>query len=99
MTFTIIFKSTKRNAAYQLCFEPNAIWRKDMDWYLIPTRTVPYYQLGSLKELLIKEKLYQLEEKECMIIVQEEGIGTEEDLDTLKKDLANEGFSYKVATL
>jgi hypothetical protein len=99
MTFTLIFKSIERNLSYQLCFEPTPIWRKiEGDWHLIPDKSSPTYQLGYLAKLLKKERL-NLENKECLIVVQEEGHGTEEDFLTFKRDLENEGFHYKAAAL
>jgi hypothetical protein len=99
MTFTLIFKSIERNLSYQLCFEPSPIWRKiDHDWHLIPNRSSPHYQLGYLAQLLKKERI-RLEHKKCIIVIQEEGHGSEEDFHTLKLDLENEGFQYKAVVL
>ena len=95
MTFTIVFKGIHANLSYMLCFEPCPIWRKQgSDWTIVPNRHNPHYEIGSLKKLLNHEKGL-IREKECIIVIQQEGHGTQDDLKNLQLDLDGEGFKYQ----
>jgi DNA transposition AAA+ family ATPase len=86
------------NYAYMLCFEPTPIWRKnDDDWYLRLDNSSPNYKKGSLSKLINKDNI-NLQEKQCIIIINEDGYGSYEDLETLKADLTENGFIYSIVS-
>ncbi|MGE5474796.1 MAG: hypothetical protein ACM3UU_11305 [Ignavibacteriales bacterium] len=101
MTFTVVFKSINTNLSYMLCFEPSPIWRKFDEWLINLNQKNPHYEIGGVKKLLEFEKLDTVitsEDKECFIIVQNEGHGSFEDLNNLHRDLINEGFRVSIST-
>lgn len=100
MTFTLVFKSISNNLAYMLAFEPCPIWKRDSTWSLNLNSETPKYQLGSIRKLLDRQKLESaISEKECVIIIQKNGHGSNEDLENLKLDLEQEGFRYSICDL
>lgn len=102
MTFTIVFQSISYNLAYMLAFEPCPVWKKDLDSapFLVPNPSNPHYELGSVAKLIKHENLIELiSGRNCVVVIQEEGHGSEEDLKTLLLDLDNEGFGYNTCSL
>lgn len=98
MTFTVIFKDKSRNLSYMLGFEPCPIWRKiDDDWFINLNPETPKYQLGSIRKLIEKEDI-MVNNRQAIIVIQEEGYGTYEDFDNLKRDLRQEGFKYSIVS-
>lgn len=102
MTFTIVFQSITNNLAYMLAFEPCPVWKKasDSEPFLVPNPNHPHYELGSVAKLIKHENLTELiSGKNCIVVIQKEGYGTDEDLKTLLLDLDNEGFCYTTSSL
>ena len=99
MTFTVVFQSTVKNLSYMLAFEPCPIWKKRNECLINLNPSTPYYQLGSIKKLIEREKLDGLiESKECVLIIQQDGHGSPQDLNNLELDLQQEGFNYSVCS-
>lgn len=103
MTFTLVFNSVLRNKSYMLVFEPVPIWRISKGREVVVTRKSPKYPYGGLRQLfeavnfkVETEETKFPDSKQCIIIVHPQGYGTEEDLNTLKEELNQEGFEYQV---
>lgn len=76
MTFTVVFKSISRNLSYMLAFEPCPIWKRDSTWSLNLNPETPEYHLGSIRKLLVHQKLEStISEKECVIVIQKTDMG------------------------
>lgn len=86
-----------------LAFEPSPVWKLSDGRTIVVTTETPKYPLGGLKQLFEAEKFNVKtketafpDSKQCIIVVHPQGYGTEEDLNTLKEELVNEGFKYQV---
>jgi hypothetical protein len=98
MKFTVVFRTHESfDHSYGLEFIPCPCWVMGGSDILINLNPEnPHYQLGSVSKLL-KSKFftesYGLDDKkECIIVIHPTGHGSKVDLETLIKDLQNEGF-------
>lgn len=103
MTFTLVFNSVLKNKSYMLAFEPAPVWKLSDGRTIVVTTKTPKYPIGGLKKLFeaVKFKMETKEtafpdSKQCIIVVHPQGYGTEEDLNTLKNELLDEGFECEV---
>ena len=102
MKFTVVFNTHESfDHSYGLVFIPCPCWINGGSDILINLNPEnPHYQLGSVAKLLKIENFtesYGLSDKrECIVVVHPTGHGSKLDLETLVKDLTQEGFSTKV---
>lgn len=101
MKFTVVFNSHEScDCSFELVFTPCPIWMKGGIEILNLNPDNPYYQVGSIKKLIAHENLnYSIVDKDCAVIVHNQGYGSEDDLNTLKKDLDGEGFKVSIIRL
>ncbi|WP_102345900.1 hypothetical protein [Bacillus sp. Marseille-P3661] len=98
MNFTLVFKGIERNLSYMLAFEPSPVWKKhDHEWLVVVEPRKPEYHVGGLRQLLNHEK-ENINEKECIVIIQHEGHGTHGDLRNLELELQHEGIRYQLVS-
>lgn len=100
MKFTIIFNSHESyDFSYGLVFIPCPVFIQGKKQIINLNSESPEYKIGSIKRLIdlekINEKLSQ-KNKKSLIIIHQEGQGTQQDLENLKKDLEQEGFIIKL---
>lgn len=99
--FTVVFRTQSQNLSYRLVFEPCPCWVKnDENWLINLNPENPQYQKGGVRRLIEQEKLYRYfeDDKECMIIIQNQGYGDYQDYINLEQDLIEEGFSVQVCS-
>jgi len=103
MHFTVVFRSHESiDLSFSLVFTPVSIWmqgdRKIVNLYQDVHQDHSGYELGDLRPLLeladVEAKLAQ-GARNAVVIVQDTGHGSKDDLANLKADLASEGFSVQ----
>ncbi len=106
MKFTINFRSTAEfnnhtgsyDLSYGLVFIPVPVWIQGKRKILNLNPDSPGYKKGSVSRLLNVENIEEIlkDPKIATITVYSEGIGEQQDLDTLIEDLEKEGFIVNV---
>lgn len=83
-----------KGASYDLLFAPNPVWSQGENWVINLDPHDPNLKPGSVLKLLEQEKIKHV--KKCIIIVHENGLGSADCLEIIKKDLENVNILYKV---
>jgi len=103
MHFTVVFRSHESaDLSFSLVFTPVPVWmqgdRKIVNLYQEVHQDHQGYELGDLKPLFkrahVEAKLAQ-GARNAVVIVQDTGHGSKDDLANLKADLVSEGFSLQ----
>ncbi len=101
MHFTVHLRSSTASEpdfSYGLVFIPTPVWKKGRRAICRLNRDSPEYQVGSVSMLLECERLSNEFSgvKTAIVLVHQVGHGSDHDLDTLKLDLASEGFDVQI---
>ena len=105
MKFTVILPSHEScDFAYGLVFVPCPIWIQGTREILNLNPESPHYQKGGVRRLIEKENIALSKNTQgilkCIVVTHaNEGHGSEDDLNTLKDDLRDEGFAVEVVSL
>jgi len=102
MKFTVVFPSHENHdLSYGLVFIPCPVWVRGKKEILNLHPERPDYQFGGVRRLLEKEKI-ELSERasnqQCLLIVHQTGHAQQQDLDTLRNDLLQEGFQVNIVS-
>ncbi len=103
MKFTLVFPSHgSSDLSYGIVFIPCIAWKRSGKTVLIPHKENPHYLKGDFQKLLEHEKLLVHDNslnrianhsKEIVIIVHPTGHGSKKDLEPLKTDIVEAGFT------
>ncbi len=100
MRFTVVFDGNEDAClSYGLDFQPSPIWKKNEQLFINLHSEVPGYQTGDFRKLLDKERVrWKINEgsNRVLIVVHSMNDGTREDLEALKREVEQEGFTVDV---
>lgn len=97
MHFTVVFDSHEpHDLSYGLAFKPCAVWIEGEREIATPLREYRGYKPGYLTTLLKKEQIEQrlaTDSRAAILVVHEDGHGSDDDLRSLRDDLTSAGFA------
>ena len=100
MHFTVVFESHEsQDLSFGLVFIPCPVWIRGGEQVCTPNPESPDYQIGAVRKLLQSTVREEFNHDSChhaCILTHLAGHGTTADLDRLREDLIEEGFSVTV---
>jgi hypothetical protein len=101
--FTVVFDTQEAyDLSYGLVFIPCPVWIRGQQEVINLNPEDPAYRPGSVQRLLEQENIesFLLEgRRECLLVVHDTGYGSQQDLETLRTDLEDVGYSVAVHRL